>query len=180
MVKAWSAMDTPALLGRDLLTFPKVLKVLQLAEPILPYPKKPLREILYPKDFMPEDSPEQVRAMQDFIEDIGKAGGYTHRQISIQKDWQKTSPVEEKDLQEYLHYVSFELLLPGDSAKVALTVNSLWLLLFCLPQFRGFQAGVHRSQWPRPICHRGCEMVLVRIKRPSPINVSFFSHVKGI
>lgn len=58
MVKAWSAMDTPALLGRDLLTFPKVLNVLQLAEPILPYPKKPPCEILYPRDFMPEDSPE--------------------------------------------------------------------------------------------------------------------------
>lgn len=118
--------------------------------------------------------------MQDFIEDMSKSGGYTHRQISIQEDSQETSPVEEKDLQEYLHYVSFEVLIPYDSAKVELTVNSLWLVLFCLSHFRGFQAGVHRSQWPGSICHRGCEMVLVRIKRPSSINVSFFSHVKGI
>lgn len=93
MVKAWSAMDTPALLARDLLTFPKVLKVLQLAEPVLPYPKKPSHEILYPRDFMPEDSPEQVSAMQDFVEDMSQYGGYNHRQISIQNDCQETSPV---------------------------------------------------------------------------------------
>ena len=101
-------MDTPALLGRDLLKFPKVLKVLQLAEPIISHSKKPSFEIVYPRDFMPEDSPEQVHATEGFIEDMSKAGGCTHRQVSIQEDWQKTAPAEEKDLQKYLYYVSFD------------------------------------------------------------------------
>ena len=108
LVKAWPAMDTPALLGRDLLTFPKVLKVMQFAEPTISYSKKPSFEILYPRDFMPEDSPEQVNAMEDFIEDMCKSGGCAHRQISIQEDWRKTAPVEEKEFQEYLRNVSFE------------------------------------------------------------------------
>lgn len=101
-------MDTPALLGRDLSTFPKVLKVLQLAELATSDSKKPPFEILYPRDFMPKDSPEQVNAMKEFIEDMSKSGGCTHRQISIQEDWKKTAPVEEKDLQEYLRNVSFQ------------------------------------------------------------------------
>ena len=101
-------MDTPALLGRDLLVFPKVLKVLQLAEPINSYSKKPPFEILYPRDFIPEDSPEQVNAMKEFLEHMSKFGGCAHRQISIQEDWQKTAPVEEKDLQEYLRNVRLD------------------------------------------------------------------------
>ena len=57
---------------------------------------------------MPKGSPEQVKAMEDFIEDLSTYGGCTHRQISIQQDWQKTAPVEEKDLQEYLYNVSLQ------------------------------------------------------------------------
>ena len=101
-------MDTPALLGRNLLVIPKVLKVLQNAEPIIPHSKKLSFEILYPRDFIPDDSPEQVKAMEDFVEDMSISGGCIHRQISIQEDWQKTAPVEEKDLQKYLHNVSLE------------------------------------------------------------------------
>ena len=100
-------MDTPALLGRNLTTFPKILKILQPANPTISYSKKPPFEILHPRDFMPEDTPVQVKAMEYFIEDMCKSGGCTHRQISIQEDWQKTAPVEEKDLQEYLRNVSF-------------------------------------------------------------------------
>ena len=108
LVKAWSAMDVPALLGRDLSIFPEVLKVLQSAKPILSDSEKPSFEILYPKDFMPNDSPEQVKVMEDFIEDMSTYGGCTHRQISLQEDWQKTAPVEEKNLQKYLCNVSFD------------------------------------------------------------------------
>ena len=57
---------------------------------------------------MPEGNPEQVNAMEEFIDDMSRFGGCTHRQVSIQEDWQKTAPVEEKDLQVYLHNVSFE------------------------------------------------------------------------
>ena len=89
------------------MSFPKVMKVLQLAESMISYSKKPSFEILYPRDFMPKDSPEQVNAMKGFIEDMCDSGGCTHRQISIQEDWQKTAPVEEKDLQESLRNVSF-------------------------------------------------------------------------
>lgn len=58
LVKDWPAMDTPALLGRDLLIFPKVLKALQFDEPIESSSKKPSFKIFYPRDFIPEDSPE--------------------------------------------------------------------------------------------------------------------------
>lgn len=99
-------MDTPALLGRDLSIFPSVLKALQSDEPIEPSSKKPPFKILYPSDFIPEDSPEQVDAMEEFIHDMSKPGDCTHQRISIQEDWRETAPVEEKDLQEYLHNVS--------------------------------------------------------------------------
>ena len=69
MAKAWSAMDTPAFLGRDLLTFLKVLKALQVAESMDIYSKESSFEILYPTDFMPEDSPLQVHAMENFMTD---------------------------------------------------------------------------------------------------------------
>ena len=108
LVNAWSAVDTPALLGRDLTTFPKLLKVLQLTEPIASESKKASFEMLYPKDFMPEGYAEQVSAMEDFIDDMSRFGGCTHRQISIYEDWKKTAPVEEKDLHAYLHNVRFE------------------------------------------------------------------------
>lgn len=101
-------MDTPAWFGRDLQTFPDVLGALRLAESEPGSSMEPPLEILYPSDFMPEDSPEQVQAMEDFIKDMVKSMGCTYRKISIREDWQKTAPVEEKDLRQYLYNVSFE------------------------------------------------------------------------
>lgn len=106
LVKDWPAVDTPALLGRDLLTFPRVLKALQSEQLIESSSKKPSFEMLYPRDFIPEDSPEQANAMESFINHMCKFGGCSQRKISIWEDWQKTAPVEEKDLREYLHNVS--------------------------------------------------------------------------
>lgn len=106
LIKDWPAVDAPALLGRDLSIFPSVLKALHVDEPIESSSKKPSFKIFYPKDFIPEDSPEQVDAMENFIYDMSKTGDCSHRKISIQEDWRKTAPVEEKDLQEYLHNVS--------------------------------------------------------------------------
>ena len=97
-------MDTPALLGRDLSLFPRVLEVLQLTKPVATSKEGPFK-ILYPQDFLPEDSPDQVGAMEAFIRDISKHGDCTLERISIREDWQKTAPVEEKDLREYLFNV---------------------------------------------------------------------------
>ena len=106
-MNAWPAFDTPALIGRDLLTFPRVLKALQLKEPVEGSSNQSSFEILYPRDFMPRNSPEQVDAMEHFLDDMCKfGGGMYHRTISIREDWQKTAPVEEKDPQEYLYNVS--------------------------------------------------------------------------
>lgn len=44
--------------------------------------------------------------MTNFIYDMSKSGECQHQKISIQEDWEKTAPVEEKDLQKYLHNVS--------------------------------------------------------------------------
>lgn len=100
-------MDTPALLGRDRLVFPKVLKALQLHEPVDSSTNRPSFTIFYPHDFIPEDSPEQVEAMESFIEDMCRMGGCRQQKISIREDWQKTAPVEEKNLQQYLYNVRF-------------------------------------------------------------------------
>lgn len=97
-------MDTPALLSRDLSIFPRVLEALQPTAPIQNSKKGPFK-ILYPQDFIPDDSPEQVGAMEAFIQDISKSGDCTLQRISIREDWQKTAPVEEKDLREYLFNV---------------------------------------------------------------------------
>lgn len=96
----------PALLTRDVTILPRVLKVLQLPKPTASMPNKPDLEILYPRDFVPEDCPEQVDAMEAFLKDISEATNCKYRQISIHEDWQKTAPVEEKDLRQYLYYVS--------------------------------------------------------------------------
>lgn len=101
-------MDTPALLGRDLSIFPKVLKALEFHQPIEPASKKLPYTIFYPSDFIPTDSPEQATAMENFIYDMSQGEEGCHQKISIQGDWKQTAPVEEKNLHEYLHHVSNE------------------------------------------------------------------------
>ena len=107
LVKAWPAVDTPAWFGRDLRTFPDVLRVLRQAEsePQAPQEQPPF-QILYPTDFIPEENPEQVRAMEEFIKDMRQYTKSTYRKISIRDDWRITAPVEEKDLGKYLYDVS--------------------------------------------------------------------------
>ena len=106
LVKAWPAVDTTAWFGRDLGTFPDVLSVLRQAESESQAPQEPPFEILYPTDFIPEENPEQVKAMEDFIKDMTQSTKCTYRKISIRDDWQETAPVEEKDLRKYLYDVS--------------------------------------------------------------------------
>ncbi|KAL8670095.1 MAG: hypothetical protein Q9168_005340 [Polycauliona sp. 1 TL-2023] len=84
--------------------FPRVLKVIQPTKPTTSSSKDLAFEILYPQDFIPEDSPDQVLAMKAFIKDIGETTNCSHRQISIHEDWRKTAPVEEKDLRQYLYH----------------------------------------------------------------------------
>jgi hypothetical protein len=47
--------------------------------------------------------------MGDFLSDITAATSSGWRNISIKDDWRKASPVEEKDLNSYLYYVSLSL-----------------------------------------------------------------------
>lgn len=94
-------MDIPALPAN---IFPKVLEVLQPAKPMT-NSKKGSFKTLYPQDFIPEDGPDQVGAMETFIQDISKFGDCILQRISIGEDWQKTAPVEERDLREYLFNV---------------------------------------------------------------------------
>jgi len=103
-------MDTPGWLGRNLEDFPRVLNALSLdmKEP-RPYPTALPVEILYPSDFTPDNSPEQIQAMKDFLSDITAATGTTWRNVSIKDDWRRTAPVDEKDLNQYLYYVSSSL-----------------------------------------------------------------------
>ncbi|KAJ5753679.1 uncharacterized protein N7511_007832 [Penicillium nucicola] len=103
LVKAWPAFDTPAWMGRDLEMFPHILRALHLPGPKAEFSKESSVEILYPTDFIPDNSPGQEQAMVDFIEDLTKSTGCDHRRISIKEDWQKTAPVAEKDLQQYLY-----------------------------------------------------------------------------
>jgi hypothetical protein len=111
-VKAWPDMDTPAWFGRDLQVFPDVFRTLHDVDEIdMQLSTEDPLEILYPTDFLPVDNSEQLRAMEDFLEDTTKATGRSYRYISIQEDWQKTAPVEEKDLHQYLYNVSFFVLI---------------------------------------------------------------------
>ena len=98
-------MDTPSILGRNLLTFPKVLQALQSSR-LIASADSPTFEILYVKDFMPGDSQKQVNAMVDFVKDMSLRWKHAWRLISIKDDWRKTCPVGEKDLHEYLYNVS--------------------------------------------------------------------------
>lgn len=66
-------------------------------------------EILYPSDFTPDESPEQIQAMEDFLSDITAATASTWRKVSIKDDWWRTAPVDETDLNQYLYYVSSSL-----------------------------------------------------------------------
>jgi hypothetical protein len=105
-------MDTPGWLGRNLEDFPLVLNALSLdiKEPRPNSTALPV-EILYPSDFTPDNSPDQTQAMKDFLSDITAATGSTWRKVSIKDDWRRTAPVDEKDLNQYLYYVSLSLVL---------------------------------------------------------------------
>lgn len=99
-------MDTPGWLGRNLEDFPRVLNALSLdMKEHKPFPTVLPVEILYPSDFTPNNSPEQIQAMKDFLSDITAATDSTWRSVSIKDDWRRTAPVDEKDLNQYLYYV---------------------------------------------------------------------------
>jgi hypothetical protein len=93
-------------------------------------------EILYPSDFVPGESPEQVQAMDDLIEDMALSTGCTSRKVSIKEDWERTAPVEEKDLQQYLYYVSLSSFLVSLNTEFFLLDNTPWLVLRCISFFR--------------------------------------------
>ncbi len=106
LVHAWAAMDTPGWLGRNLEDFPRVLSALSLdVKKTQQFPVTLPLEILYPSDFVPNDSPEQIQAMKDFLSDITIATGSTWHKVSINDDWRRTAPVDEKDLNQYLYNV---------------------------------------------------------------------------
>ncbi|PCH02332.1 Amidase [Penicillium occitanis (nom. inval.)] len=106
LVKAWPEMDTPGLLGRDREIFPDVFRDLNPSsaeqESRGHLHGDPL-EILCQTDFVPQDNPEQIGAMENFLDSISKATGRIYRSISIHEDWRKTAPVEEEDLHQYLY-----------------------------------------------------------------------------
>lgn len=72
LVKAWPAMDTPALLGRNLMDFPEVMQVLSARTAKIRAESKPT-QILYAEDFIPEENTEQSTAIIGFLEDLIKA-----------------------------------------------------------------------------------------------------------
>ncbi len=99
-------MVTPGWIGRDLQIFPDILSAIRLPDWYSENAKESAFEIMYPLDFVPEDSPEQVQAMEEFIEDIVNSTGCNYRKVSIKDDWKMTAPVEEKNLKKYLYNVS--------------------------------------------------------------------------
>ncbi|EED11847.1 glutamyl-tRNA(gln) amidotransferase subunit A, putative [Talaromyces stipitatus ATCC 10500] len=105
LVKAWAELDTPGWHGRGLDIFPDVFRALHPSGE--QDNKASIDEgelvILYPTDFMPEDNVEQLRAMENFLDDVCKATGCSYRIISIESDWRETAPVDEKDLHQYLY-----------------------------------------------------------------------------
>lgn len=101
-------MDTPGLLGRYLEIFPDVLRVLSPSSAereSQAHLHGDVLEFLYPTDFVPRDNPEQIQAMESFLDGISKATGCTYRCISIHDDWRQTALVEENDLHQYLYNV---------------------------------------------------------------------------
>jgi hypothetical protein len=108
-------MDTPGLLARDLEIFPNALQVLRDSGGSEPdYAPADSLEILYPIDFLPADDPTQLKAMDEFLKDLSSSTCSVLRQISIHEDWQKSAPVEEKDLHQYLYNVRC----PGGTQKM--------------------------------------------------------------
>ena len=105
-MRAWDFVDTPALLGKDLSIFEKVLSTLHPSKGTNSSLMKRPYKILYPQDFLPQDASNQVDAMESFINDICDTEGCCSQKISIWEDWRKTAPVEEKDLHQYLYNVS--------------------------------------------------------------------------
>ncbi|KAI1131680.1 amidase signature domain-containing protein [Nemania abortiva] len=109
LVMAWPGFDTPAWMGKDLDMFPHVFRALSDTDSTNPGNGASLEpSILYPTDFIPSDSQEQVDAMEDFLDSLGKAMGVKSKMVSIHDDWSKTSPVDEKDLRQYLYELTHD------------------------------------------------------------------------
>ncbi|PVH68460.1 amidase signature enzyme [Cadophora sp. DSE1049] len=104
--KAWPAMDTPAWFGRDLGLFPEMFKAISLNEDCDEAPADFPLKILYATDFMPQDKPDQVIEMRNFINDLAISAGGICQEISIADDWKSSSPVDEKDLRQFLYYTT--------------------------------------------------------------------------
>jgi hypothetical protein len=106
MVNAWAAFDTPAWFGRNLELFPNVLGALTGLPVDKSAAAKPPSAILYPTDFAPADSPDQIEAMERLLEDLATASDCNYTRVSIENDWAETGPTEERSLYQYLYNVS--------------------------------------------------------------------------
>ncbi|CAG8984104.1 hypothetical protein HYALB_00010605 [Hymenoscyphus albidus] len=84
------------------------------------FSKEPVTEILYPTDLMPINNPEQVQAMNEFLDDISEAMDCAYQTISINEDWKITATVEEKDLRAYLYHTTSH-----GSALIALHIDTV-------------------------------------------------------
>uniref|UniRef100_A0A8H7K2H6 Amidase domain-containing protein n=1 Tax=Bionectria ochroleuca TaxID=29856 RepID=A0A8H7K2H6_BIOOC len=106
MVNAWAAFDTPAWFGRNLELFPNVLGALTGLPVDKSAAAKPPSAILYPTDFAPADSPDQIEAMERLLEDLATASDCNYTRVSIENDWAETGPTEERSLYQYLYNVT--------------------------------------------------------------------------
>ncbi|CAH0027363.1 unnamed protein product [Clonostachys rhizophaga] len=106
MVNAWAAFDTPAWFGRNLELFPNVLGALTGLPADKSAAAKVPSVILYPTDFAPADSPDQIEAMERLLEDLATASDCTYTRVSIENDWAETGPTEERSLYQYLYNVT--------------------------------------------------------------------------
>lgn len=106
MVNAWAAFDTPAWFGGNVELFPNVLGALTGLPVDESAAAKDPSAILYPTDFAPADSPDQIEAMERLLEDLATASDCSYTRVSIENDWAETGPTEERSLYQYLYNVS--------------------------------------------------------------------------
>ncbi|KAL9049449.1 MAG: hypothetical protein Q9162_007216 [Coniocarpon cinnabarinum] len=103
LVDAWPAMDTPAWFGRDLGLFPAILDALSADKPASGMMRSSGVDVICPTDLIADPHPKQMKEFQKFLDDITKVTGQAPRYVSFNEDWKNSAPVENTDLNHYLH-----------------------------------------------------------------------------
>ena len=100
VIPVFPEFDTPAVLGRDLVKFPRLIEA-WYHQPKLPTSHKP-PVVFMPPDFLSSINAVQLGLLNQFVEDFANESDAEINKASIAASWADDAPTHDIDLNHYL------------------------------------------------------------------------------